>query len=58
MEDIILFGYLIFHTPAFIMLSLGLRDLKNEKIVRGKKYFIYAGIYFLIGGGICGAFLI
>ncbi|MDN5215813.1 hypothetical protein QQ020_27290 [Fulvivirgaceae bacterium BMA12] len=48
--------YLIAHTPAIIMLIIGLRRLKT-KPESAKTLLIIAGIYFLIGGGICGSLL-
>ncbi len=48
--------YLIAHIPAIIMLIIGLRRLKS-KPESAKKLLIIAGIYFLIGGGICGSLL-
>lgn len=49
--------YLILHLPAFILLSIGLTRLKTRP-ENGKKFLIAAGIYFLIGAGICGSILI
>lgn len=46
--------YLIFHIPAIILLLLGLSRL-NTKPENAKKLLIAAGIYFLIGGGICAS---
>jgi len=48
--------YLISHIPAFILLFVGLSKLK-KKPVKAKQLLILAGIYFLIGAGICGALL-
>lgn len=48
--------YLICHSPAIIMLIIGLTRLKSRPH-NAKKLLIAAGIYFLIGGGICGALL-
>ncbi|MEO7308836.1 MAG: hypothetical protein ABIX01_00445 [Chitinophagaceae bacterium] len=48
--------YLVCHIPAFIMLGMGLAKRKT-KPEAAKKLLIAAGIYFLIGGGICGAIL-
>ena len=48
--------YLILHTPAIIMLIAGLYKLKTKPIL-AKNLLIIAAIYFLIGGGICGALL-
>lgn len=48
--------YLICHSPAIIMLIIGLTRLKSRPD-NAKKLLIAAGIYFLIGGGICGALL-
>lgn len=48
--------YILFHLPALILLFMGLGRLvdrpKNAKIL-----LIIAGVYFLIGAGICGAIL-
>lgn len=48
--------YLICHIPAIIMLIIGLTRLKSRPD-NAKKLLIAAGIYFVIGGGICGALL-
>jgi len=54
--ELIIIIYLVCHSPAIIMLVLGLSRLKT-KPENAKKLLIAAGIYFLIGGGICGAIL-
>jgi hypothetical protein len=51
---IAIFIYLVFHYPAFVMLILGLDRLKTRP-KSAKRLLIAAGIYFLIGAGICGA---
>ena len=48
--------YLFCHIPAIVMLILGLKRLKDRP-ENAKKLLIAAGIYFIIGGGICGALL-
>jgi hypothetical protein len=48
--------YLVFHSPAIIMLIIGLNRLKTRP-ENAKRLLIAAGIYFLIGAGICGALL-
>lgn len=48
--------YIIFHLPAIILLILGLNRLKT-KPEKAKTLLIFAGLYFLIGAGICGAFI-
>jgi len=53
---LILIVYLVCHIPAFVMLIIGLSRLKT-KPENAKKLLIASGIYFLIGGGICGALL-
>lgn len=53
---IVIIIYLICHTPAIIMLILGLIRLKRRP-ENAKNLLIAAGIYFLIGAGICGAWL-
>ena len=53
---LIIIIYLVCHIPAIIMLILGLKRLKTRP-ENAKKLLIAAGIYFLIGGGICGALL-
>lgn len=45
--------YLVLHLPAIIMLVIGLR-LKERKPKTSKTLLIAAGIYFLVGAGICG----
>jgi|GEM_PF-932702 len=53
---LIIIIYLVCHIPAIIMLILGLNRLKTRPD-NARKLLIGAGIYFLIGGGICGAML-
>jgi hypothetical protein len=53
---LIIIIYLICHIPAIIMLILGLNRLKTRP-ENARKLLIACGIYFLIGGGICGALL-
>ncbi len=53
---LILFFYLICHIPGIVLLVLGLKRAETRP-ENSKKLLIAAGIYFLIGGGICGAFL-
>ena len=53
---LIIIIYLVCHSPAIIMLIIGLTRLKSRP-ENAKKLLIAAGIYFLIGGGICGAIL-
>ncbi|MDD2798921.1 MAG: hypothetical protein PHV20_10045 [Bacteroidales bacterium] len=53
---LVIIVYIIFHAPAIILLFLGLKNLK-KKPERAKTQLIIAGIYFLIGGGICGTLL-
>jgi hypothetical protein len=53
---LIIIIYLVCHTPAIIMLIIGLNRLKTRP-ENAKKLLIAASIYFLIGGGICGALL-
>lgn len=52
----VLIVYLIFHSPAFILLIIGISKFKNDRQT-AKKLFIAAGIYFLIGGAICGSMM-
>ena len=53
---LILILYLLFHSPAIIMLIIGLNKRKT-KPEASKKLLIIAGIYFIIGTGICGLLL-
>lgn len=53
---LILMIYLICHSPAIILLIMGLIRLKSRP-ENAKKLLIAAGIYFLIGGGVCGSLL-
>jgi hypothetical protein len=53
---LIIIIYLVCHSPAIIMLILGINRLKTRP-GNAKKLLIAAGIYFLIGGGICGSLL-
>jgi hypothetical protein len=54
--EIVILIYLICHLPAIIMLMVGLERRKTRP-KSAKILLIAAGIYFLIGGGICGAIL-
>lgn len=54
---VVIFVYLILHIPAFIMLVIGFFTLK-KKPQTAKILFIIAGVYFLIGGGICGSMFV
>lgn len=54
--EIIISIYLVCHSPAIIMLIIGLVRLKTRP-ENAKRLLIAAGIYFLVGGGICGAML-
>lgn len=60
MESIVLLIiaiYVICHIPAIILLIFGLNKLKSSP-EKAKTALIVAGIYFLIGWGICGSMLI
>jgi membrane-bound ClpP family serine protease len=48
--------YLVCHIPAIILLILGLTRMKSRP-ENAKKLLIAAGIYFLIGAGVCGSLL-
>ncbi len=48
--------YLVCHSPAIVMLAIGLRRLKT-KPTSAKVLLIISGMYFLIGAGICGTLL-
>lgn len=54
--SIILLIYFVCHLPAFVLLYLGWRNRKSQP-EQSKKYYIYAGIYFIVGAGICGKIL-
>lgn len=54
---LIIIIYLFCHAPAIVMLILGLKRLKT-KPETAKRLLIAAGVYFLIGGGICGGLLV
>lgn len=54
--SLIIIIYLVCHTPAIIILIIGLTRLKSRP-ENAKKLLIAAAIYFLIGGGICGLLL-
>lgn len=59
MDGLLLFiilVYLVLHIPAFILLIVvSVKRKKNPETA--KKLFIAAGIYFLIGAGICGTIM-
>ena len=54
--SLVIIIYLVCHSPAIIILIIGLTRLKSRP-ENAKKLLIVAGIYFIIGGGICGAML-
>lgn len=59
MDGLLLFiilVYLVLHSPAIILLIVGMAKRKNNPET-AKKLFIAAGIYFLIGAGVCGAIM-
>ena len=47
-------AYFIAHIPAFILLVLGFVRLKTRP-KNAKTLLIIAAVYFVVGGGICGA---
>jgi hypothetical protein len=49
--------YLILHLPAIILLIVGLVR-RNRKKKNAKIFLIIAGIYFIIGAGVCGMILL
>jgi len=52
-----IFGiYFITHLPAIILLVIGLVQLK-KKPKQAKVFLIIAGVYFLVGGGVCASLL-
>jgi hypothetical protein len=53
---IILVVYVILHSPAIILVIVGLVRRKTHP-ENSKMLFTIAGIYFLIGAGICGLLL-
>ncbi len=55
MGPMIVILYLVFHAPAFIMLFIGLNKRESDP-ERSKTLLILAGVYFVIGGGICASF--
>lgn len=54
--QLIVIIYVLCHSPAIITLIIGLNRLKSRP-ENAKKLLIFSGVYFLIGGGICGALL-
>jgi hypothetical protein len=56
MLPFILLVYFVCHLPAIIMLIIGLNRLKTRP-ENAKNLLIIAGIYFLVGGGICASIL-
>jgi hypothetical protein len=50
---VIVFIYFLAHLPAIILLIIGL-SLRKSKPETAKILFVLTGIYFIIGGGICG----
>lgn len=53
---IIIVIFLILHSPAFALIYAGIKNKKTNKR-NSLIYFIIAGIYFLVGIGICGQLL-
>lgn len=53
MGDLIVFLYVIMHLPAIILLIIGF-SIKKGSPNASKVLFIIAGVYFVIGAGICG----
>lgn len=49
--------YLVCHSPAIVMVIIGLVRLKSKPQL-AKKLLILSGIYFLIGWGVCGSLLV
>ncbi|GLB53166.1 hypothetical protein NBRC110019_22060 [Neptunitalea chrysea] len=47
---------LVMMSPAIIMVIIGFAILKKKKII-AKKLFIAAGIYLIVGLGICASIL-
>jgi len=54
--QLIVIFYIVCHSPAIVTLIIGLNRLKSRP-ENAKKLLIFSGVYFLIGGGICGALL-
>ena len=54
--NLILIIYLLAHLPAFIVGGIGLSYLKS-KPKKAKTLLIIAGVYLVIGTGICGSLL-
>lgn len=48
--------YLVCHSPAILCIIIGL-FIRKKNPETAKKLFIFAGIYFVIGLGICGNLL-
>lgn len=48
--------YLVAHSPAIILLIIGL-VIRKRNPKRSRIMLIIAGVYFLIGAGICGSML-
>lgn len=57
MEYVLIIGlYLVCHLPAIIMLLIGISKRKTKPIT-SKVLLILAGLYFVIGAGMCGALM-
>jgi hypothetical protein len=54
LDGLILPIYFVLHIPAFILLIVGIANLKRKPNT-AKTLLVIAGIYFLIGGGICAS---
>ncbi len=60
MDDLvtaIILIYIGFHSPAIIMIIIGLYKRKSDPEYAGR-LFIASAVYFIIGAGICGSMLI
>lgn len=49
---VVLLFVLLFYSPGIILLLIGLFKLRKNREA-GKKFLIYALIYFVVGTGIC-----
>ncbi|MDX2361280.1 MAG: hypothetical protein QNK23_10770 [Crocinitomicaceae bacterium] len=53
---VFIIAYFIAHVPAFVAVGVGFAIRKsNPKTSKG--FFIFAAVYFVVGGGICGSIL-
>ena len=57
LDGLVFILFLILLVPPILLSIVGFILFKNQKRIAGKIFFILAGVYLLIGLGICGVLL-